>query len=117
MPWHLANYFLLAARDSNCGTNNGALPGLYDGLCANGQVDIQSAADLFVVVANVVRILMWVAGMLAVVVIIVGGIWYVTAYGDPARLKRAKEILNYAIAGLVMVILAYAVVTFIAGSF
>lgn len=116
MPWHLANYFLLA-RDSNCGTNNGALPGLYDKLCANGQVDIQSAGDLFIVVANVVRILMWVAGMLAVVVIIVAGIWYVTAYGDPGRLKRAKEILGYAVTGLVIVILAYSVVTYIAGKF
>lgn len=109
--------FMLAARDSSCGTNNGFLPGLYDGLCRNGQVDIQTASDIFIVVANVVRVLTAVAGALAVIFIIVGGIWYVTAYGDPARLKRAKEILNYSLAGLVIVLMAYSVVTYIAGKF
>jgi hypothetical protein len=101
-----------------CGTRDGFLPGLYDGIkCTNGNVDVTSINDFLIVIANVVRILIALSGGLAVIFIIVGGVFYVTAAGDPGRLKRAKEIITQAITGLIVVLLSYAVVTFIAGRF
>lgn len=114
MFWH---HLFLLARDSNCGTSKGFLPGLYDGLCSNGNVDITSLSDVGVVIGNVVRILIAAAGALAVIFIIVGGIFYVISAGDPARLKRAKDILTQAITGLVVISLAYAAITFITKQF
>ncbi len=114
----LANFLLAAnARTSNCGTENGFLPGLYDGLCSNGQVAVESAADIFVIVGNVVRILIAASGALAVIMIIVGGIWYVTSHGDPERVRRAKAILTKSITGLIVILVSYTVVTFIATKF
>jgi len=110
---NLQNLFLLA-RDNSCGTANGILPGLYDGLCAGGDVQVQSVSDILIVIANVVRILIALSGALAVVFIMVGGIYYITSAGDPTRLKRAKEIIIQAITGLVVVIASYAAITFVA---
>ena len=113
---HWLHLFKFAA---NCGTNTGFFPGLYDGLnCdAAGNIHLGSLQDIWVVVGNLVRILLMLAGSLAVVFIIVGGLWYITSYGDPARLKQAKEILNYAVAGLIICLVAFSVVTFVAGRF
>jgi hypothetical protein len=108
---------LFLARDSNCGTNNGFLPGLYDNLCSGGKVQIESVNDIVVVIGNVIRILIAFAGALAVIFIIVGAIYFITATGDPGRLKRAKDILTQAVTGLIIVLVAYAAVTFIAQRF
>jgi hypothetical protein len=106
--------FQLAA----CGTNDGILPGLYDGIkCTGGQVDINKVSDILTVLTNVIRILIALSGGLAVIFIIVGGVYYVTSAGDPTRLKRAKEIITQAVTGLVVVLMAYGVVTFIASRF
>ncbi|HSX02838.1 MAG TPA: hypothetical protein VLI05_06035 [Candidatus Saccharimonadia bacterium] len=108
---------LLAAGGNACGTNNGFLPGLYDGLCSGGNVQIQSASDVWVIVANAIRIVMAASGGLAVIFIIVAGIMYTIASGDPGRLKQAREVLVQAITGLVIVSISYAVITFIAQGF
>jgi hypothetical protein len=102
-----------------CGTKTGFLPSLYDGLsCPTGNaIEIRSLNDIWTVVANVVRILIASAGALAVIFIIVGAIWYITSTGDPARIKRAKEILVQSITGLIIVSIAYTAVTFIASGF
>jgi hypothetical protein len=102
---------------NGCGTNNGFLPGLYDGLCAGGNVQIQDVSDIWVIVANVIRIIMAASGGLAVIFIIVAGIMYTIAAGDPGRLKQAKEILVQAITGLVIVSVSYAVITYISQGF
>ena len=53
------------------------------------------------------------AGILAVVVIIIGGIFYATSMGDPGKTKRAKETIMYASIGLIVVLLAFAITEFI----
>ena len=93
------------------------LPGLWDHLCNGTQVSITGVNDITILIANVVRILMTMAGGLAVIFIVVGGIFYVTAAGEPSRITRAKEIITQAVTGLIVVGVAYAAVTFIAGQF
>jgi hypothetical protein len=113
-------HFLLAAPPAKQCTNNGLLTtGIYDNLCdpATGQVQITGLGDILTVIANVIKIAMELAGALAVIFIIVGGIYYVTSTGDPARIKRAKEIVMQAIIGLIVVIVAYALVVYIARAF
>ena len=112
----LHSWFMLAA-DSACGTRNGFLPGLYDGLCSGGNVQITSVSDAWVVVANAIRIAMAASGGLAVIFIIVGGIFYIISAGDPGRIKHAREILTNAIVGLVIVMGAYGIITYIAQGF
>ena len=54
-----------------------------------------------------------VMGFLAVAMIIYGGFMLLTAQGDPARIKRGKDVVLYSIIGLILVMLAYAIVNFV----
>lgn len=58
-----------------------------------------------------------VAGIVAVISIIVGGIMYSTSQGDPSRTKYAKDIILYATIGLVVVMAAFTITGFILGEF
>lgn len=59
--------------------------------------------------------LFYVIGAVAVLIIILGGIYYITSTGDAARIKRAKDTVLYAVIGLVLTILARAIVGFVIG--
>lgn len=69
------------------------------------------------VVNNVISILLFLVGALSVIFIIVAGVYYVTSNGNAEQVKRAKNTLTYAIVGLVVSILAYAIVNFVIASF
>lgn len=54
-----------------------------------------------------------VLGIVAVVVIIMGGISYMTSSGDAAKVKKAKDTILYGVIGLIIVVLAFAIVNFV----
>lgn len=56
------------------------------------------------------------AGLVAVVFIIKGGVEYVISRGDPGRVQKATRSLTYAIAGLVIVILAAVITSVVMGA-
>ena len=66
-------------------------------------------------VNNVVNILLFALGIISVIMIIVGGIKYTTSNGDSSALTSAKNTILYAIVGLVVAIMAYAIVNFVLG--
>lgn len=55
------------------------------------------------------------AGIVCVIIIIVGGYIYVTSSGDSSNIKRAKEAILGAVIGIVMIIMAFAITQFITG--
>lgn len=64
-------------------------------------------------VGSIVDVLMWVVGILSVVMIAWSGFRYITSAGDASKLASAKNTLIYAIVGLIVAIMAYAIVTFV----
>ena len=76
----------------NCNTSGGSIPGLL---------------------SRVVNILSWIVGIAAVIMIILGGFWVITAAGDPTKIGRARSTILYAIIGLVIVALAQVLVKFV----
>ncbi|HSH31424.1 MAG TPA: pilin [Candidatus Saccharimonadales bacterium] len=62
---------------------------------------------------TVANILIFLVGAIAVLMIIIGGLRYVLSGGDPGGTKSAKDTILYAIIGVVVAILAYAVVNFV----
>jgi hypothetical protein len=62
---------------------------------------------------QVVNIASAIVGVVAVVMIIVGGLRYVTSGGDSSKVSSAKSTLIYAIIGLIIVALAQIVVHFV----
>ncbi len=60
-----------------------------------------------------INILSLVAGIAAVIMIIVGGLKYITSNGDAGNAASAKNTILYAIIGLVVVALAQIIVRFV----
>ena len=94
------------------------------GVLANPACDVsggndvcQTGPDLQVVAKNVLNILFMLIGSLSVIVIIVGGIMYVTSGGDQGAVTSAKNTILYAVVGLVVAILAYAIVNYVLSQF
>ena len=57
--------------------------------------------------------MLFLAGAVAVIVIIIGGIRYVMSSGDAGQVQSAKNTILYAVIGLIVVIMAYAIVNFV----
>ncbi len=68
-------------------------------------------------VKTVVNALLFVIGILAVIMIILGGIRYVTSNGDSSQITSAKNTILYSVIGLIVALLAYAIVNFIVDQF
>lgn len=69
--------------------------------------------DLPDIITTIINVMLFIAGALAVIMIIYGGIRYITAHGDEKQVKVAKDTIVYSVVGLIIAILAYALVTFI----
>jgi len=75
------------------------------------------ADDLPSMAQIIVNTLLVVLGMVSVVMIIVGGFRYTLSRGEASEVKTAKDIILYAIIGLIVAIMAYAIVNFVLGWF
>ena len=69
------------------------------------------------IVTTVINTMLFIVGILSVVMIIFAGIRYVTAHGDKGQVESAKNTLIYAIVGLIVSIVAYALVNWVVGLF
>jgi hypothetical protein len=65
------------------------------------------------VIAATINIFSAVVGVVAVIMIIVGGFRYITSNGDSGRISAAKSTIIYAIVGLIVVALAQVIVQFV----
>lgn len=63
--------------------------------------------------ANVINIFSVVAGILAVIMIVLAGTRYITSGGSQEKVASAKSTLTYAIIGLIIVALAQVLVQFV----
>lgn len=102
-----------AAPAVNCdtGASGGAAAGVQ---CAQG-ADVPDAS-LFgsgSIFTNVVNVLLFIIGALSVVMLIWGGIRYTTSGGQAASVTAAKNTIMYAIIGLIVAFLAFAIVNWV----
>ena len=54
-----------------------------------------------------------VIGLACVVVMVVGGVIYMTSTGDTTKLEKAKKTILYGAIGLIICVLAFAIVNFV----
>lgn len=59
------------------------------------------------------KIIAVIAGVVAVIVIMLAGFRYITSGGDPGEMAKARHTLLYAIAGLVVIALAPTIIGFV----
>lgn len=68
-------------------------------------------------IKTIVNVMLFILGAIAVIMIIIGGIRYTTSNGDASNTKAAKDTILYAVIGLIVAILAYAIVNFVVDAF
>ena len=62
---------------------------------------------------TITNTVLYIVGVVAVIMLIIGGIKYVTSGGDAKKVTDAKNTVLYAIIGLIIAFLAFAIVNFV----
>lgn len=92
---------------------DGAADCLTDGL-QNVKTGSTSLEDT---IKSITNVLLFLIAAVSVIMLILGGFKYVTSNGNADQIKSAKNTIMYAIIGLVVAILAYAIVGFVIDAF
>ncbi len=110
-PVFLVSQTALAAND------------LQDQLCAGVELDVDgncesvnsedSKKGVNDLVKEGINIFSWIVGIISVVMIMVGGVKYITSQGSSENVTTAKNTILYAVIGLVVVALAQVIVRFV----
>ena len=93
------------AKDELCNDTN-----ISDELREMANCDDETVKKPF---ARIVNILLYIIGVVSIVMVIYSGMQMTLSTGDAGKVAKAKMILIYALAGLAISILAYAIVNFV----
>lgn len=81
----------------------------------NGGIN-SNQTNLMGVLNTVINVVLGVIGFVAVAMIIMGGISFTTSQGDAAKTTKARNTILYGVVGLVIALLAFAIVNFVLNS-
>jgi len=101
---------------ASCGTPSGPNPisggaGCSQATGTSGNLFAQGG--IFHTIADT---LIYIVGAVAVIMLIIGGLRYVISQGSKEGVSQAKDTILYSVIGIVVAILAYAIVNFVTGS-
>ncbi len=74
-----------------------------------------SASDFSQLVGNFLKWILTVAGSLVLLIIIIGGVMYISSSGDEQKTILSKKIVMGAVGGLILILIAYSIVTLLGG--
>lgn len=75
------------------------------------------SGDLYSDVQRILGYVFMVVGIVAVIMIIYGGVLMLISMGDPGKNKKARDTIIYGIIGLIIVLLSWAIVNFVLSLF
>ena len=67
-------------------------------------------------VTTIINAVIGILGLVSVVVMIIGGVNYMTSSGDAGKVKKAKDTILYGLIGLIVCALAFALVNWVLGA-
>jgi hypothetical protein len=80
----------------------------------SGQVEnINEGEKLEADAKSLINLALYSVGIVAVIVIILGGVYYATSQGNADKIKKGKNTIMYGLIGFAIAILAFAIVNFI----
>jgi hypothetical protein len=65
------------------------------------------------IAGSVINVIMGFLGIIAVVIILLGGFKWMTAGGDESKIEEAKKLMTAGVIGLVIILAAWGVTTFV----
>ena len=92
--------------------------GLDEGIIdtgVGGEIGYDDDSDLKATITNIVQWALGFLALIAVIMIIVGGFMWMTAGGNEERVEKAKKMISAAVIGLIIILLAWAIVIFVIG--
>jgi len=101
MLWALP-LWVYAQTDVNTGL--GGIGGLFP------QTGVGASRSPIQLIGNIISLLLFVAGAIAVVFVIIGGFLYMTSAGNAEQAEKGQQTLTNAIIGIVIVILSYVII-------
>lgn len=104
-----------AANAADCNTQELSVSSGVD--CAKTDDQPENLEGQGGVIETVTTVLLFVIGAVSVIMLIIGGIRYTTSNGDQGAVTSAKNTIMYAIIGLIVALLSYALVSFVANQF
>ncbi len=98
-----------------------------EGLCKGSQLNLNATCsggtatdagrnNVNQLVIDAINLFSWIIGIISVVMIMVGGVKYITSQGSSDSVSGAKNTILYAVIGLVVVALAQVIVRFVLGT-
>ncbi len=81
--------------------------------CYGGVNDDLAGRDLNTTLNIIINVIIGIVGFVAVVMMIMGGISFITSQGDSAKVTKARNTILYGVVGLVVALLAFAIVNFV----
>ena len=88
-----------------------------DGATKDSAVCASKGDDVGDLIRKIVNVLLFAIGTVSVIMIIVGGIRYTLSNGNAAEITGAKNTILYSVVGLVVAMMAWAIVNFVVGMF
>lgn len=73
----------------------------------------KNTTDLMSTISTIISVVLGIVGLVAVVMMILGGIGFVTSQGEAGKVAKAKNTILYGLVGLVISLLAFAIVNFV----
>jgi hypothetical protein len=111
----LAPVAVNAASATDQGLCNGAKLDVSNAACSNTDNATEANTRVNGIIKTVIDLFSLVVGIIAVIMIIIGGLKYITSGGDSGNVTGAKNTILYAVIGLVVVALAQFIVKFVLG--
>ena len=115
-----------AAGNANAGSSNNSGSGGSNGICPPGSKNPGAANiaacnidpdhktdDLISDTNKIINVVIGVLGVVAVAVVIYGGFLFLTAQGDPGKIKKGKDSITWGIIGLVIALLSWSIINFV----
>lgn len=93
------------AADDICSKKDNVPAAVYEAAGCNKNKD-----ELPKAIQNILNAIIVISGLVAVVFVIIGGIQYMSSTGDPGKIKKAKDTILYALIGLIICVLSFAIV-------
>ncbi|MEK7102089.1 MAG: hypothetical protein AAB912_00470, partial [Patescibacteria group bacterium] len=78
-----------------------------------GEATGLGTTDIRITIARIIRIVLGLLGIIAVVIVIGGGVIWMTAGGDEKKVLLAKKVLTNGAIGLAIILSAFAITSFI----
>ncbi|MFA5076044.1 MAG: hypothetical protein WC480_01355 [Patescibacteria group bacterium] len=75
-----------------------------------------TSTDIRVTVSRIINVALGLLGVIAVVIILVGGFKWMTAGGNEEKVTEAKKLIAAGVIGLAIILTAYAIAAFVINS-